>query len=129
MRSSNNQGFVSTSEKEALVIVYSIQHFQPYLCGRHLTLVTDHKLLIWFQNSENPCSRVTRWRFKFAKYDSDVVYKAGKTKVNADKLSRNAVESIKEDKNKKYIPKSENKEDSKHPLNVIKKKNIEENFK
>lgn len=34
------------------------------------------------------------WRIKLAEYDYDIVYKAGKTNVNADALSRNPVEQI-----------------------------------
>ena len=81
------------------------------------------------KRSKDPYSRVTRWEFKLAEYDFDVVYKAGKTNVNAGALSQNPVESIKEDKNKTNIFESENKDDSKNSLNVIKEKNIEENCK
>ncbi|KAL6254745.1 hypothetical protein P5V15_014071 [Pogonomyrmex californicus] len=35
--------------------------------------------------------RILRWRLKLAEYNYDVVYKARKTNVNADTLSRNAV--------------------------------------
>jgi len=35
--------------------------------------------------------RILCWRLKFAEYDYDIVYKAGKTNVNADTLSRNPV--------------------------------------
>jgi len=35
--------------------------------------------------------RIFRWRLKLAGYEYDVVYKAGKTNVNADALSRNPV--------------------------------------
>ena len=35
--------------------------------------------------------RILRWRLKLSEYDYDVVYKAGKTNVNADALSRNPV--------------------------------------
>ena len=79
-------------EKEALAIIYCVTYFRPYLYGRKLTLVTDHKPLIWFQNSKDPCSRVTRWKLKLAEYDFDVIYKAGKTNVNADALSRNPID-------------------------------------
>ena len=103
-----------TYEKEALAIVYSVQHFRPYLYGRRFTLVTHHKPLVWFQNSKDPCSRVTRWRFKLAEYDFDVVYKAEKTNVNADALSRNPVENIKENKNKTITTESKNNNDSKY---------------
>jgi len=35
--------------------------------------------------------RILRWRLKLAEYEYDVVYKASKTNVNADALSRNPV--------------------------------------
>ena len=35
---------------------------------------------------------VTRWKMKIAEYDFDVVYKAGKTNVNADASSRNPID-------------------------------------
>ena len=81
-----------TYGKEALAIIYCVTYFRPYLYGRKFTLVTDHKPLVWFQNSKDPCSRVTRWKLKLAEYDFDVIYKAGKTNVNADSLSRNPID-------------------------------------
>lgn len=36
--------------------------------------------------------RILRWRLKLAEYDYEVVYKAGKTNVNADALSKNSVD-------------------------------------
>ena len=59
--------------------------------GRKFALVTDHKPLVWYQNSKDPCSRISRWRLKLAEYDFDVVYKAGKMNVNADALLRNSI--------------------------------------
>ena len=81
-----------TYEKEALAIIYCVTYFRPYLYRRKFTLVTDHKPLVWFQNSKDPCSRVTRWKLKLAEYDFDIAYKAGKTNVNADALSRNPID-------------------------------------
>ena len=60
------------------------------------TLVTDHKPLVWFQNSKDPCSGVSRWRLKLAKYDFDVIYKEGKMNVNSDTLSRDPIDDNKE---------------------------------
>ena len=80
-----------TYEKEALAIIYCVKHFRPYLYGRKFTLVTDHKPLTWFQNAQDANMRILRWRLKLAEYNYDVVYKAGKTNVNADALSRNPV--------------------------------------
>ena len=80
-----------TYEKETLAIIFCVTHFRPYLYGRKFTLVTDHKPLVWFQNSKDSCSRVSRWRLKLAEYDFYVIYKAGKINVNADTLSRNPI--------------------------------------
>ena len=62
-----------TYEKEALAIIFCVTHSRPYLYGRKFTLVTDHKPLVWFQNSKDPCSRVLRWRSKLAEYDFHVI--------------------------------------------------------
>ncbi|XP_034945011.1 glutamic acid-rich protein-like [Chelonus insularis] len=41
------------------------------------------------QTAKDPTSRLTRWRLKLEEYEFTVVYKAGKTNINADALSRN----------------------------------------
>ena len=82
----------STIEKELLAIVYSVAHFRPYIYGRKFYLVTDHKPLVWLHSVKDPTSRLVRWRLKLAEYEYEIVYKAGKTNVNADALSRNPVD-------------------------------------
>ena len=82
-----------THNKGALAIVYFVTYFRHYLYGRKFKIVTDHKPLIWFQNSKDPCSRVTRWKLKLSEYDFESAYKAGKMNNNADALSRNPVDS------------------------------------
>ena len=44
------------------------------------------------KDTKDPCSRVTRWKLKLAEYHVDVAYKAGKTNVNVDGLSRNPID-------------------------------------
>ena len=95
-----------TYEKEGLAIIFCVTHFHSYLYGRKFTLVTDHKPLVWFQNSKDPCSRVSRWRLKLAEYDLGVIYKAGKMNVNADALSRNTINDNKE--KSKYLQVDDN---------------------
>jgi len=87
----DNEIKYDTYEKEALAIIYCVKHFRPYLYGRKFTLVTDHKPLLWFKNAQDANMRILRWRLKLAEYEYDMVYKAGKTNVNADALSRNPV--------------------------------------
>ena len=111
----DNEQKYDTYEKEALAIVYCVKHFRPYLYGRKFTLVTDHKPLMWFKNAQDANMRILRWRLKLAEYDYEVVYKAGKTNVNADALSRNPTNSEKVDckpiRNQNYLN-PENPEDA-----------------
>ena len=88
----DNELKYDTYEKEALAIVYCVKHFRSYLYGRKFTLVTNHKPLMWFKNAQDANMRILRWRLKLAQYDYEVVYKAGKTNVNADALSRNPID-------------------------------------
>ncbi|CAK9811734.1 Retrovirus-related Pol polyprotein from transposon 297 [Anthophora quadrimaculata] len=84
----------ATIEKECLAIMYAVQYFRPYLYGREFTLVTDHRPLVWMHNVKDPSSRLVRWRLKLAEYEYRVIYKEGKTNMNADALSRNPVQIL-----------------------------------
>lgn len=78
----------STTEKELLAIVWSVNHFRPYLYGTTFTIVTDHKPLTWLFNCKDPGSRLVRWRLKLSEYNYKIIYKPGKINSNADALSR-----------------------------------------
>ncbi|XP_065054391.1 uncharacterized protein K02A2.6-like [Rhopilema esculentum] len=79
----------SQTEKEALAIVWGIEHYHLYLFGSKFTLVTDHKPLEIIY--ANPCSkppvRIERWMLRLQQYDFEVVYKSGIGNP-ADYLSR-----------------------------------------
>lgn len=81
----------STTEKECLAFVYATNYFRPYLYGREFTFVSDHRPLVWLHSVKDPSSRLVRWHLRIAKYQYQVVYKSGKTNLNADALSRNPV--------------------------------------
>jgi hypothetical protein len=78
----------STTEKELLAIVWSIQHFRPYLYGRDFEIITDHKPVVWLFNVKDPGSRLMRWRLKLEEYQYKIIHKPGKLNCNADALSR-----------------------------------------
>jgi hypothetical protein len=48
----------STIEKELTAIVWACRHFRPYLLGRSLTIVTDHKPHTWMFSVKDPSSRL-----------------------------------------------------------------------
>nr|CAI5849022.1 unnamed protein product [Callosobruchus analis] len=52
----------SQTEKEALALVWSVEHFNIFLFGKEFELVTDHKPLEFiFGVRSKPCARIERW--------------------------------------------------------------------
>ena len=49
----------STTEKEALAIIFAIDHYRVYLLGAEFTLITDHSALQWLHSVE-PKGRLAR---------------------------------------------------------------------
>lgn len=78
----------SQTEKEALALVWAVEHFNIFLFGKPFDLITDHKPLeILFGPKSKPCARIERWVLRLQSYKFKVVYKPGKTNI-ADPLSR-----------------------------------------
>ena len=74
--------------RELLAVVYFLQHFRPYLLGRHFTLRSDHGSLTWLRNFKEPEGQLARWLEKLQKYDFTIVHQPGQRQSNADALSR-----------------------------------------
>lgn len=86
----------SQTEKEALAIVWAVEHFHLFLYGNSFTLVTDHKPLeiIYGATRSKPSARIERWVLHLQPYSFDVVYKAGANNP-ADYLSQHPASSLK----------------------------------
>lgn len=69
----------SQTEREALSIVWSCEHFRLYIYGSRFPLVTDHKPLesIFNNPKSKPPARIERWRLCLQAYDLHVKYKKG----------------------------------------------------
>ena len=79
----------SQTEKEALAIVWGVEHFQLYVCGHEFVLVTDHKPLetIYGSRTSKTSARIERWVLRLQPYSLKVQYKPG-CENPADYLSR-----------------------------------------
>ena len=84
---SDREKAYSATEKEALVAVFATDHFRPYLLGKKLTLVTDHRALCWL-HSVQPKGRLARLLMDLQEYSFDVKHRPGLANGNADALSR-----------------------------------------
>lgn len=81
----------STTDKESLCIVWAIEKFKRFVMGLPFTVYTDHRALNWLNSKEKLPSRLQRFALELQGYDMKIAYKAGKTNLDADALSRHPV--------------------------------------
>lgn len=78
----------STTEKEALAIVWACERFHLYLYGMNFDLITDHKPLeVIYSTKSKPSARIQRWVLRLQSYTFTVKYRSGRENI-ADALSR-----------------------------------------
>ena len=79
----------SQTEREAVAIVWAVEHYHLFLFGANFTLITDHKPLelIYGSPKSKPSARIERWVLRLQPYDFAAVYKSG-TDNSADYMSR-----------------------------------------
>ena len=84
----------SQTEKEALAVVWGIEHFHLYLYGKEFTLITDHKPLevIYGNILAKVSAHIERWILRLRLYTFKVVNKPGANNP-ADYLSRHPIQS------------------------------------
>ena len=78
----------STTEREALGVIFGIKKFEPYLYGRKFILYTDHHSLKWLMNISDCTGRLARWSLRIQQHDFEIRHRPGTQHGNADALSR-----------------------------------------
>lgn len=80
----------SVIEKEALGLIWALQHFEVYVGSGStpLTVFTDHNPLTFLKSLQNPNQRLMRWALFLQPYNLDIKHISGKDNVIADALSR-----------------------------------------
>lgn len=83
---------LAQNEKEAFAIVWSMEHFEYYLRGRHFILLTDHEpLKVIFGSYKTTSVRLQRFALRVQDFDYEIQYVKGPKNI-ADCLSRLIVE-------------------------------------
>ena len=78
----------STTDREFLALVNTIQHFRSYVLGRKFKVFSDHKPLSFMLSGTPANSRHARYLIILEEYNFDIEYKKGVENVAADTLSR-----------------------------------------
>ena len=85
---SNTEMRYSTTERECLAIIVSLKHFEHYLRGVQVTLITDHAALKWLLGQAQPKGRIARWVAFLQQFNYTIKHQAGKSISHVDGLSR-----------------------------------------
>ena len=78
----------STTEKEALALVYATQQFRHYIYGSPIVMLSDHKPLLGLRTSTKLNARMQRWVLWLEQFNFDIAYVPGPKQIVADALSR-----------------------------------------
>lgn len=78
----------STTEREALAVVWALNKFRGYIEGAEIIIGTDHQPLKWLFSLKTPIGRLARWVMLVQSFNLSVNYTPGKINVVADTLSR-----------------------------------------
>lgn len=78
----------STTEREALAIIFGLAKFRGYLEDSTTVVITDHQPLKWLMSIKTPSGRLARWALQLQPYNLSIQYAPGKANVIADTLSR-----------------------------------------
>lgn len=97
----------SVFEKEALGVVFGINHFKQYLYGKEFIVYCDQQSLSHIFKLKDPTSRIARWILTLQEYTHKIVHKPGRLNQMADYLSR-AKFSVNTDLSDETIPKQVN---------------------
>ncbi|GAB0086758.1 Reverse transcriptase, RNase H-like domain [Sergentomyia squamirostris] len=79
----------STTERECLAVVLSVEKFRDYIEGSEFTVETDHSALLWLMKSKDVKGRLARWVMKLQHHNFKIIHRPGKEHVLPDYLSRN----------------------------------------
>ena len=82
----------STTEKELLAIIFSLEKFRQYVLGSKIIVFSDHATLKYLLTKKESKSRLIRWILLLKEFDLEIKDRLGRENVAADHLSRTQAE-------------------------------------
>lgn len=64
----------STTEKEYLAVLWSIEKLRLYLVGSDFTVITDHYSLVWLSRLQKSLGRLSRWAIRLQQYQFKIIH-------------------------------------------------------
>ena len=111
----------TTTEREALAVIYACKKFRHYLLGYRIIFHTDHDSLKYLVNKPDLSGWIARWILLLQEFNYEVIVKPGKANANADYLSRQrgtkALEDIQAEFPDEFRDEPDRKED--HVLHIM----------
>jgi hypothetical protein len=78
----------TTTESEALGMIFAVQKFRHYLLGYPFVFYVDHDALKYLINKPDLSGRLARWVLLLQEFTFTIVVRPGKSHGNADHISR-----------------------------------------
>ena len=78
----------STVEKEAYAVIWALTKYRHWLFANEVVVFSDHNPLVFLTESIPKAPKLMRWALALQQFNCTFKYKAGKTNVVADCLSR-----------------------------------------
>jgi hypothetical protein len=78
----------STTEREALGMIYNVTKFRHYLLGKWFTFHVHHLALVYLVSKASLTGKLARWTLLLQEYEFDIVHRPGAQHAVADYLSR-----------------------------------------
>lgn len=82
------QSNYSVIEKEALALVWALQHFDVYVGGTPVVIYCDHNPLTFLTTLQNLNQRLMRWSLFLQPYNLEIRHIKGIGNIFVDALSR-----------------------------------------
>jgi hypothetical protein len=77
----------STTEREALRMIYSVTKFRHYLLGKRFTFHVDYSALVYLVSKASLASKLAQWTLLLQEYEFDIVHRPDAQHAMADYLS------------------------------------------